>query len=427
MKIPSSLRRFERSPSDIGGGGGSGGRSGFGAILSEFADPSKAVRDAVYSVQSAEHSTPLAEARAQVDGQRSRANDDLAELSRMLDEEQSASERVLNEHASDPLFASYQPSSRAASFYRDQIADNQKKLDDAAGLDSSILNDYRTVVAAWLPTLQRGNEGVVSVLLEQLKEVNFDAAYSAQAMGGESLVDIGQDQPVGLSGYVQAIRDIYEQLLDLKKMRRMALTELKAAAQDDDISSSLIKATSGKDLQSLFARELKKYDPYVQRLQAASAKQGALVKGISEEFRRLMELPQARTINDKWEMADAKKTAVETQLLDAIQVYTHVSDGLGKANRFYSMLSEALGPFHRQVSEFVVARAKLRDQLSKQSLQDSAARNQAALKERLNQYTAPPPPQQQQQQLSYPQPSLAHSTYPTQHIPATSLAVPRAQ
>ncbi|KAJ2550015.1 bck1-like resistance to osmotic shock, partial [Coemansia sp. RSA 1836] len=291
MKIPSSLRRFERSPSDIGGGGGSGGRSGFGAILSEFADPSKAVRDAVYSVQSAEHSTPLAEARAQVDGQRSRANDDLAELSRMLDEEQSASERVLNEHASDPLFASYQPSSRAASFYRDQIADNQKKLDDAAGLDSSILNDYRTVVAAWLPTLQRGNEGVVSVLLEQLKEVNFDAAYSAQAMGGESLVDIGQDQPVGLSGYVQAIRDIYEQLLDLKKMRRMALTELKAAAQDDDISSSLIKATSGKDLQSLFARELKKYDPYVQRLQAASAKQGALVKGISEEFRRLMELP----------------------------------------------------------------------------------------------------------------------------------------
>ncbi|KAJ2503261.1 bck1-like resistance to osmotic shock, partial [Coemansia sp. RSA 2052] len=427
MKIPSSLRRFERSPSDIGGGGGSGGRSGFGAILSEFADPSKAVRDAVYSVQSAEHSTPLAEARAQVDGQRSRANDDLAELSRMLDEEQSASERVLNEHASDPLFASYQPSSRAASFYRDQIADNQKKLDDAAGLDSSILNDYRTVVAAWLPTLQRGNEGVVSVLLEQLKEVNFDAAYSAQAMGGESLVDIGQDQPVGLSGYVQAIRDIYEQLLDLKKMRRMALTELKAAAQDDDISSSLIKATSGKDLQSLFARELKKYDPYVQRLQAASAKQGALVKGISEEFRRLMELPQARTINDKWEMADAKKTAVETQLLDAIQVYTHVSDGLGKANRFYSMLSEALGPFHRQVSEFVVARAKLRDQLSKQSLQDSAARNQAALKERLNQYAAPPPPQQQQQQLSYPQPSLAHSTYPTQHIPATSPAVPRAQ
>ncbi|KAJ2038616.1 bck1-like resistance to osmotic shock [Coemansia sp. S3946] len=416
MKIPGSLRRFERSPSG----------AGLGSILSNFADPSKEVREAVYSVQSVERTGPLAEIRAQVEGQRSRANDELAELSRMLDEEQNASERVLSDHASDPLFVSYQPSSRAASFYRDQIADNQKKLDDAAGLDNSILNDYQTVVAAWLPTLQRGSEGVTSALLEQLKEVNFDEAYSAQAMGGESLVDIGQDQPVGLSGYVQAIRDIYEQLLDLKTIRRTALGELKAAAQDDDISSSLIKATSGKDLQSLFARELKKYDPYVQRLQAASAKQSALVKGISEEFRRLMELPQARIINDKWEMAEVKKAAVEAELLDAIQVYTHVSDGLGKANRFYSMLKEALGPFHRQVSDFVVARAKLRDQLSKQSLQDSAARNQAALKERLNQYAAPPPqqqqPQQQQQQRSYQHPP-AYSTYPTQHIPATSPAV----
>ncbi|KAJ2815024.1 bck1-like resistance to osmotic shock, partial [Coemansia sp. 'formosensis'] len=134
-----------------------------------------------------------------------------------------------------------------------------------------------------------------------------------------------------------------------------------------------------------------------------------------------MELPQARAINDKWELAEAKKAAIEAELLDVIQVYTQVSDGLGKANRFYSMLKEALGPFRGQIGEFVVARAKLRDQLSKQSLQDSAARNQAALKERLNQY-AVPPPQQQQQQPSY-QPPPAYSTYPTQHIPATSPAV----
>ncbi|KAJ2345246.1 bck1-like resistance to osmotic shock, partial [Coemansia sp. RSA 2671] len=410
MKIPGSLRRFERSPSS----------AGLGSILSNFADPSKAVREAVFSVQSTERTGPLAEMRAQVEGQRSRASDELSELSRMLDEEQNASERVLSEHASDPLFVSYQPSTRAASFYRDQIADNQKKLDDAAELDSSILNDYQSAVAAWLPTLQRGNEGVTSVLLEHLKEVNFDEAYSAQAMGGESLVDIGQDQPVGLSGYVQAIRDIYDQLLDLKQIRRTVLSELKGSAQDDDISSSLIKATSGKDLQSLFARELKKYDPYVQRLQAASAKQSALVRGISEEFRRLMELPQARIINDKWEAAEAKKAAIEAELLDATQMYTHVSDGLGKAIRFYSMLREALGPFHRQVSEFVMARAKLRDQLSKQSMQDAAARNQAALKERLGQYAAPP--MAQQEQRSY-QPPSAYSTYPAQHIPATSPAI----
>ncbi|KAJ2735389.1 bck1-like resistance to osmotic shock [Coemansia sp. BCRC 34962] len=410
MKIPGSLRRFERSPSS----------PGLGSILSSFADPSKAVREAVYSVQSAERTSPLAEMRAQVEGQRSRANDELAELSRMLDEEQVASERVLSEHASDPLFVSYQPSSRAASFYRDQIADNQKKLDDAAELDSSILNDYQSAVAAWLPTLQRGSDGVTSALLEHLKEVNFDEAYSAQAMGGESLVDIGQDQPVGLSGYVQAIRDIYEQLLDLKQIRRTVLSELKGAAQEDDISSSLIKATSGKDLQSLFARELKKYDQHIQRLQATSAKQSALVRGISEEFRRLMELPQARIINDKWEAAEAKKAAIDAELLDATQMYTHVSDGLGKAIRFYSMLKEALGPFHKQVSEFVMARARLRDQLSKQSVQESAVRNQAALKERLGQYAAPPMAQQEQQSH---QPPSAYSTYPPQHIPAASPVV----
>ncbi|KAJ2000991.1 bck1-like resistance to osmotic shock [Coemansia thaxteri] len=428
MKIPGSLRRFECPAAEVGSGTGA---SGLGAILSDFADPSKAVRDGVYGVQSAERSTPLAETRAQVEGQRSRANDEIAELSRMLDEEQKASDRALSEHASNPLFAGYQPSSRAASFYREQIADNQKKLDDAAGLDSSILSEYRAGVAAWLPTMQRGSDGVVSVLLEHLKDVNLDEAYSAQAMGGESLVDIGQDQPVGLSGYVQAIRDIYDQLLGLKTIRRTTLGELKAAAQDDDISNSLIKATSGKDLQALFARELKKYDPHVQRLQAASAKQGVLVKAISEEFRRLMELPQARVINDRWEVAESRKAAVESQLLDAVQVYSHVSDGLSKASRFYTMLNETLGPFHKQVGDFAATRAKQRDQLLKQTVQDSAARSQAALKERLNQYAASPTAQQQMvqqqpQQRTY-QPPPVQNTYSAQLAPAPPAMAAGAQ
>ncbi|KAJ2339067.1 bck1-like resistance to osmotic shock, partial [Coemansia sp. RSA 2673] len=407
MKIPGSLRRFECPAAEVGSGTGA---SGLGAILSDFADPSKAVRDGVYGVQSAERSTPLAETRAQVEGQRSRANDEIAELSRMLDEEQKASDRALSEHASNPLFAGYQPSSRAASFYREQIADNQKKLDDAAGLDSSILSEYRAGVAAWLPTMQRGSDG---------------------AMGGESLVDIGQDQPVGLSGYVQAIRDIYDQLLGLKTIRRTTLGELKAAAQDDDISNSLIKATSGKDLQALFARELKKYDPHVQRLQAASAKQGVLVKAISEEFRRLMELPQARVINDRWEVAESRKAAVESQLLDAVQVYSHVSDGLSKASRFYTMLNETLGPFHKQVGDFAATRAKQRDQLLKQTVQDSAARSQAALKERLNQYAASPTAQQQMvqqqpQQRTY-QPPPVQNTYSAQLAPAPPAMAAGAQ
>ncbi|KAJ2782335.1 bck1-like resistance to osmotic shock [Coemansia interrupta] len=409
MKMPGSLKRFER-PLSLSG---QDGRSGVNAIISELADPSRAVREAANSVQAAERTNPLSEMRARVEGQRIRATDELADLSRMLDDEQYASEQILTEYASEPLFAGYQPSSRAAAFFREQMDENQKKLADAASLDNSIHNDYKTAIAPWLPTLQNGSDGVISVTIEHLKEVRFEEAASASNAGGESLVDIGQDKPVGLSGHVQAIKDIYEQLLELRKIRRAALAELKSAAQDDDISSSLIKATSAKDLQPLFARELKKYDAHTQRLQAVTSKQSQLVKRISEEFRCLMELPQARAINDKWDAAEVKKSAVEAQVLEAVQVYRHVSDGLDKANRFYTLLLDSLSPFRRQVKEFVTSRAAQRDQLAKQVSRDSAARQQAALKERLNQYAVPSQAQQPQQQRAY-QPPMQNAYSPQQ-------------
>ncbi|KAJ1941988.1 bck1-like resistance to osmotic shock, partial [Kickxella alabastrina] len=425
MKMPSSLKRFERPLLPAG----ADGRSGASSIIAELAEPSRAVREAAGSVQIGERSNPLAEMRARLEGQRMGASDELNDLSRMLDEEQHASEGVLSEHASEPLFVSYQPSSRAAAYYREQLSENQKKLEDAAGLDSSILNDYQSAVAPWLPTLHGGVDGVVSVMLEHLREVHFEEATDPQAAGGESLVDVGQDEPVGLAGHLQAIKDIYEQLLELRKIRRTALGELKASAQNDDISSALIKATSAKDLQPLFARELRKYDVHTQRLQAVSAKQGQLVKRISEEFRCMMELPQARVINDKWDMAEGKKAAVEEQILEASQVYRHVSDGLDKATRFYTLLLDSLSALRRQLKEFVVSRASQREQLVKQVLQDSAARSQAALKERLNQYAVPAYSQAQQTQA---QPQRAYQStvqnaYSPQHGPAQSPSVHSAQ
>ncbi|KAJ1800948.1 bck1-like resistance to osmotic shock [Coemansia sp. RSA 2399] len=402
MKIPGSLRRFERPFSSSGVSGLYGSPS----FPPEFSESGKAVRDAISDVQDRERSIPLAEIKATIDGHRARAADDLARISRILDDEQNASELALREYASEPLFAGYQPSSRAASYYREQISDNQKKLEDAATLDNSILKDYQTVVSPWLPTLQSGIEGITSVLIERIKEVNFEEVTNAQLTEGETLVDIGQDQPVGLSGHVKIIQDIYEQLCDLTKIRRNVMSELKASTQNDDISSSLVKANSGKDLQPLFARELKKYDPYTQRLQATTAKQVQLIKQISEEFRRLMELPQARAINDKWEQAESKKSAVEMQVLEAAQVYIHVRDGLEKAKRFYTMLSESLAQFHHQVKEFVASRTTQREQLTQQVVQDSASRNQAMLKERINQYAAPPSDQQQSPRSSYYQPPI---------------------
>ncbi|KAJ2797768.1 bck1-like resistance to osmotic shock, partial [Coemansia guatemalensis] len=404
MKLPDSLRRFERRQSHSD----ASTFSGVDMTATELAEPSGAVRDAVYEVQAAEQSRPLSEMRAMVEGQRSRANGALSEAQRALDDEQRASESALSDYASEPLFASYQPSSRAAAAYREQIADNQKKLEDAAGLDESILGDYRTVVAPWLTALQNGTEGVVGVLLEHLREINVDDVPVSHAVDTENLVDIGQDQLAGMAGYVQSIKETYEQLLDLKKVRRTTLSELKTSAQDDDISAALVKLSDAKSLQPLFDRELRKYDGHIQRLQAASARQGILIKRISEDLRRLLELPQARSITRKWDMAESKKASIEAQVLEAAQVYSQVRDGLDKANRFYSQLLESLEPFQRQVKDFVASRAGLREQLVRQVMQDSASRNQAVLQERLSQYSS-----SSQQQHQY-QPQSAQTGYPAQ-------------
>ncbi|KAJ2719771.1 bck1-like resistance to osmotic shock [Coemansia sp. D1744] len=406
MKMPESLRRFEHHQ-----------RAGPDSIASEFGELSRAVCDAAREVQSAERASSLTDMRASVEAQRVRTTEELNHMKRILDEEQRTSESALSEYASEPLFASYQPSSRAASFYREQVAENQKKLEDAAGLDNSILSDYQSVVAPWLPALHSGPEGVISVLLEHLRDVDIGDGPGSQAMDAENLVDIGQDQPVGLAGQVQIIREIYEQLLDLKSVRRSTLSELKAFARDDDISNTLVKASDAKGLQALFDRELHKYDNHIQRLQAAASRQDMLVKRISDEFRRLLELPQARSINKRWEAAEGKKAALESQVLEAVQVYHHVRDGLDKANRFYGMMLESLGPFRRQVNEFAESRASLREQLVKQSAHESASRNQAMLQERLSQYSASShphqPPSAQEHQQTY-QPQAAQASYPPQ-------------
>ncbi|KAJ2795541.1 bck1-like resistance to osmotic shock, partial [Coemansia helicoidea] len=383
LKLPECLRRFDRRQSYAG----ASEHSAAGSIASELVDPSRAVREAASEAQAAERARPLADMRVSVESQRARANEQLADAKRTLDDERRTSESALSDYASEPLFASYQPSSRAAAPYREQITDIQKKLEDAAVLDSSIFSDYQTVVAPWLATLQNGPDGIVSALLDHLKDADVDDAAGSQAEA-ENLVDIGQDQPIGLAGQVQAIRDIYEQLLDLRQARRATLAELKAFAQSDDITSALIRLSDAKALQPLFDRELRKYDGHTQRLEAAGAKQLALLKRITDEYRRLLDMPQARATNKRWDVAEGKKAAVEAQVLEAVQVYNHVRDGLDKAARFYGLLLETLEPFRRQVKDFSAARASLREQLIKQIMSEVAARNQAVLQERLSQYSA---------------------------------------
>ncbi|KAJ2778344.1 bck1-like resistance to osmotic shock [Coemansia javaensis] len=414
MKLPDSLRRFDRRRSFAG----ASDHSGAASVASELVDPSRAVRDAAQDVQAAERTRQLADMRATVESQRARATAQLGDIRRILDDEQRASESALSDYASEPLFASYQPSSRAAAPFRDQVADNQKKLEDAAVLDSSILDDYRVVVAPWLATLQSGTDGVVSALYEHMKDMDFDDGAGSQHEA-ENLVDIGPGQPAGLAGQVQLIRDTYEQLLDLKKIRRSTLAEMKAFAQNDDISGALIKLSDAKALQPLFDRELRKYDGFIQRMQAAAGKQAVLVKRISDEYRGLLDLPQARAINKKWDAAEGKKSAVEAQVLKAVQVYNHVRDGLDKAGRFYGLLLEALEPLQRQTRDFAAARTAQREQLVKKILQDSAARNQAMLQERLSQYSATssqprqqyPPSDSQQQQHGYSQQQQQQQQY----------------
>ncbi|KAJ2642363.1 bck1-like resistance to osmotic shock, partial [Coemansia sp. RSA 1285] len=134
-----------------------------------------------------------------------------------------------------------------------------------------------------------------------------------------------------------------------------------------------------------------------------------------------MELPQARAINDKWEQAESKKSTVESQILEASQVYHHVRDGLEKAKRFYTMLADSLLQFRGQVKDFVSSRTTQRDQLVQQVVQSSASRNHNMLKERLNQYAVPFADQQQSPRSSYyqsqtqgvpPQNSLSQSPPP---------------
>ncbi|KAJ1965237.1 bck1-like resistance to osmotic shock, partial [Dipsacomyces acuminosporus] len=403
LQMPQCLKKFKRA---LASTDSNSPRHGPAALPPEFTELSQAVREAITDVRTAEMQTPLSELTANVDAQRMRAKEEIRELTRLLDDEQRESNLLLTEHAADPYYTQFQPSASAASFYRSELAERKKNLETAVETDNKMHKDYLAVLAPWMPALKSGLEGIISVLLEQLNTLKLGDAISGKAAAGENLLDVGQGEPVGLSGHVKAVEETYDKLVSLRKMRHETLESLKSVVREDDISGSLLKANSGKDLQQVFAIELQKFSSYVERIQTSIITQSQLSKRLQAEFRSLMESPQGSSIQEKWDLGEQKKATVENQVMEAAQFYGAVVDGLSKASTFYVAWIKNTLSFRAQVQTFVDTRAQQREQLHKQAVKDAAARDQAAIKEKLSQYSAPPhPPPMQHAPLQPPPPA----------------------
>ncbi|KAJ1677839.1 bck1-like resistance to osmotic shock, partial [Spiromyces aspiralis] len=191
-------------------------------IIAELSEPSVELAQEAQRVQEAEQQDSLASQLERVDQVRSRATLELNKVGELLNQEQLESNRLLTAYA-DVIGFSLSPSSSVNVEYRNSFKLYRQNLDAAAESDKALRHRYNTLVESYIDALRQGREGVRAALSYHITSGLEKSDTGQLGVGGvntESLLDVGEDQPVGLGGYVDAVKATYQRLAQIQQERQ---------------------------------------------------------------------------------------------------------------------------------------------------------------------------------------------------------------
>lgn len=224
---------------------------------------------------------------------------------------------------------------------------------------------------------------------------------------------------------VAALRTGLEGLATLSSQRAALEQALKERKGGDDVLPKLL--TSSGEMETLFQRELAKYDDLVKGVEENVAKQRQLLDAVAAAN---------ATFKETYNFTDWRKqcdTAAH-KFRGVARDFNEIAGNLSEGIRFYTSLQDAVAALRQQVGDYCMTRKVQRDELL-DSLKNAAAAQEAAAAQHLAtlslqqsgsggyQPTQSPSQQQQQQQQHY-QPPQPSQYMPPQYQQQQPSAVP---
>ena len=134
---------------------------------------------------------------------------------------------------------------------------------------------------------------------------------------------------------------------------QVLLTEIKV--HNDDISNVLIlnKKSLSSQEQQLFRGELEKFRPHQNRILQTIHKQMALLKELTKTYGDLLQDKRVRSEQAKYETFNRSRTTVLTKYKRIFQSFDDLSNGLMRAQAFYSEMRDTVESLEKNVEAFV--------------------------------------------------------------------------
>ncbi|KAI8074790.1 BRO1-like domain-containing protein [Gongronella butleri] len=302
------------------------------------------------------------------------------QLALALDKEMSQCENMRVKYGEE---WTQEPSSSAASQYRQDLKNHRAALGTAQASDEKIRRQWAGL-AADVDLLKQGAD---STLLETLFT---DALAPSLAKPNDLLGDLHVVGNKELEQKIARVDALMEKLDKLQKDRESTLDDLKEKTHHDDITQLLLinKKNSNVEKQ-IFAAQLEKYQSHQQRISATLHEQQQTIQELTDAFKTLMDADDVKQIQSQWEAAERQQNQIAKRLINVATDYKQTKSDIKAGIAFYTELWAAVESLKVNVDRFLEERGKERDALARSIDDTRTSKEQQELKDRLHQYSMP--------------------------------------
>lgn len=363
--------------------------------------------------------------------------DSLAKSTKQLDMEESVCEKMRSKYGSE---WTQQPSSRLTSTLRADIKSYRDTVDEAAASDSQLFATARQYETDFDEMRDAAENGEVDVFYQQaLIKYGSNSKSKSKAEEGSLLDDDYSEGGPSVAEQIAKVEDLLKRLNLVKRERTQVLKDLKEKVHTDDISNVLIlnkKAIANQENQ-LFQAELEKFRSHQNRLISTVHKQSSLLKELTRSYGDLLQDKRVRSDQQRYDTIQKGRNSVLNRYRRVYNAHEDLTQGLTRAQGFYTEMKESVDSLEKNVDSFVSNRRAEGAQLLHQIEQakSAAAGGQAAaeqkrMQELMNRLSMEPKstsPSQGEPPALPPMPQIMNSRSPVPPSPSypTTNADPR--
>ncbi|KAJ3209989.1 bck1-like resistance to osmotic shock [Dinochytrium kinnereticum] len=279
-----------------------------------------------------------------LEGLKVKATECVEEIVKLLDQEQSESERMRIQYMNRWTL---EPSATLTSHIRQEVRQHRESLAQVSSSSQIAVTNLNSVHRE-IAILKKSNEDIETYFVDR---VVGDKSIEKKVTD-DSLIGLGT---LGEQIILEKIENMLNRVQSLKIERAALLGEL---VEKDDISHSLLVK---KDKEShIFQSELAKFKPLQAKIQGNIENSSRTLVGLTNEFFKLRETSKAMKIIDE---RRNRRSEIVREWKRAFEIWRDSRQGIEKAKQFYLDLMDIVSSLRNTVVGFVNRRTDERQAL----------------------------------------------------------------